>query len=196
MNAPAPAASATARRRVLGVTAGAVLAAAAALVLFVLPAEYGIDPVGSGAVLGLLPLAEPAPAGAFVAARARYGSQSRSFELAPFESLEYKYRLEPGDALVFGWHASGELVSELHAEQDGAEPAAARSFRRHRGHEDRGSYRAAFAGWHGWFWENRSLQPVTLVLQSAGFFSAARLYRDGRVIEETLGPVPGGDHAE
>jgi hypothetical protein len=41
----------------IGVATGvALLAAGLALVMIVLPAEYGVDPLGTGARLGLLPL--------------------------------------------------------------------------------------------------------------------------------------------
>ncbi|MFY7871186.1 MAG: transmembrane anchor protein, partial [Limnohabitans sp.] len=48
--------------RLLKATAAALAAAAAVLVTVVLPAEYGIDPTGIGARLGLLALARPAEA--------------------------------------------------------------------------------------------------------------------------------------
>ena len=46
------------RRALLRSTAAALAAAALATVLFVLPAEYGVDPTGLGAKLGLTRLAE------------------------------------------------------------------------------------------------------------------------------------------
>src|SRR5690606_41826300 len=49
----------TGKRLVLSAAIAAV-AAAVALVAFVLPAEYGIDPLGIGRALGLTALSEPA----------------------------------------------------------------------------------------------------------------------------------------
>lgn len=46
-------------RRLAVSTAGAAAAAVVALVAFVLPAEYGIDPLGIGRALGLTEMAEP-----------------------------------------------------------------------------------------------------------------------------------------
>ena len=37
----------------------ALLAAGLILVMFVLPAEFGVDPLGTGARLGLVPLGSP-----------------------------------------------------------------------------------------------------------------------------------------
>ncbi|HEX7036506.1 MAG TPA: hypothetical protein VF210_12060 [Pseudomonadales bacterium] len=178
------------RRRILVATATAFAAAVVALAAFVLPAEHGVDPLGTGAALGLLALAQPEP-DALQPAAAPYGLDAVAFELEPFESVEYKYRLEAGDAAVFAWQASGPVVAELHAEPDDAPEGFAVSFDRQRSAGASGSYRAEFPGWHGWFWENRGLEAVSLRLQAAGFFSAARTYRGGHVWEEPKG-VPNG----
>lgn len=170
-------------RRILGATLAALGAALVALVVFVLPAEYGIDPLGTGAAMGLLALAEP-ERDALEAASGPYLPDTVSFELQPFESVEYKYRLEEGESVVFGWRSTGEVVSELHAEPDGAPEGFAESFDKSRTAAHHGSYRAPFAGWHGWFWENRSARPVTVTLNAAGYFSAARTYRGGHVWEQ------------
>lgn len=174
---------AQAPRRILGATLAAFLAAAVALVAFVLPAEYGLDPLGTGAAMGLTALAEPERE-VVEAAAAPYVPETVRFELQPFESVEYKYRLEQGDTLVYSWRASADVVSELHAEPDDAPEGFAESYDRSRVSAHHGSYHAAFAGWHGWFWENRSADVVTVTLDAAGFFSAARIYRGGRVWEQ------------
>jgi hypothetical protein len=180
---PRPAPS---RRRILGATVLALVVAGVSLVVFVLPAEYGVDPLGTGAALGLLALAEPERQ-AMEAAPGPYAPDAVSFELQPFESIEYKYRLEEGDSLVFSWRASGEVVSELHAEPDGAPEGFAESFEKARAAERHGGYRAPFPGWHGWFWENRGMDAVIVTLEASGFFSAARTYRGGHVWEEDKG---------
>lgn len=172
-------------RRILGATVLALLAAAVALVAFVLPAEYGVDPLGTGRLTGLLALAEPQRDVLEPADAAPVRDVVR-FPLQPFESVEYKYRLEEGDGLVFSWRADGEVLAELHAEPDGAPEGFAESFDRSRGEAGHGSYHAEFPGWHGWFWENRGAVPVTVELTATGFFSAARTYGGGRVQERAL----------
>ncbi|MEQ8857449.1 MAG: hypothetical protein RIC56_02270 [Pseudomonadales bacterium] len=179
-------------RRILIATGIALAAALVTLVAFVLPAEYGIDPLGSGRVTGLLALAE-LEKDALAVDQRPYAPDQVAFRLEPFESVEYKYRLETDQALVYAWRASGDVVAELHAEPDGAPEGFAESFRRSRGASDQGSYRAPFAGWHGWFWENRGVDAVTVELEAAGFFSAARTYGGGRVSERVL--VPGVEKA-
>lgn len=178
---------AVSRRRILLTTAAAFASALLVLVAFVLPAEYAVDPLGSGRLTGLLALAEP-PQTAFAPGSVPYVRETVRFHLEPFESVEYKYRLERGDALVFAWQAGAEVLAELHAEPDDAPEGFAESYDRARSAAARGSYRAAFPGWHGWFWENRNAMPVTLTLTAAGFYSAARTYSAGHVLEEPRGP--------
>lgn len=177
------------RRRVAVASGGALLTAVVVLVAFVLPAEYGVDPLGSGQALGLLALAQPGQQ-AVQGATSRYLSDRASFRLEPFESLEYKYRLESGGVLVFAWRASGPVLAELHAEPDGAPAGFAESFHKTRSASADGSYRAPFDGWHGWFWENRGEQAVTVELHAAGFFSLTRTYRGGHVWERPPGSAP------
>ncbi len=173
-------------RRILLAAAAALAAAVVVLVAFVLPAEYGLDPLGTGRATGLLALAAPAQE-ALALAEQPHASDRVVFHLEPFESVEYKYRLEADQALVYAWQATDEVVAELHAEPDGAPEGFAESFRRSRGSSDQGSYRAPFDGWHGWFWENRGAEAVTVEMDAAGFFSAARTYGGGRVSERALG---------
>src|SRR5262245_54807123 len=94
----------------IAVLAGvALLVAGLILVLIVLPAEYGVDPFGTGARLGLLPLGQVgqqvealnAAASKDVGQTAIVVGQERPFQeetvtfaLGPRESVEYKYRLE------------------------------------------------------------------------------------------------------
>lgn len=171
--------------RVLGATLLALAAAAVVLVAFVLPAEHGLDPLGTGRLTGVLALAEPAQ-DALESRDAAPVTDRIRFPLQPFESVEYKYRLETGDAMVFAWRATGEVVAELHAEPDEAPEGFAESYDRSRGVSANGGYRAAFDGWHGWFWENRGAVPVTVELEASGFFTAARTYGGGRVRETAL----------
>jgi hypothetical protein len=169
-------------RRVLAAAVGAALLAAVGLVAVVLPAEYGIDPLGTGRALGLLTLSAP-EAGAVRSQDGVLRSDRAVFELQPFESIEYKYRLEDGAALLFVWRATAPVLAELHAEADGAPEGSAESFERRRSAEARGAYLAPFPGWHGWFWENRGDGPVTVSVETSGYFRAARTYHGGHVRE-------------
>ncbi len=166
-------------KRLAVAVALALLVANAAFFALVLPAEFGRDPLGTGAALGLTGLAGAPPA-AVQRTEAALQQDARAFELAPFESVEFKYDLAAGDGLVYAWRATGEVVFDFHAEPEGAAPDAAESFAQGRGAADAGTYVAAFPGIHGWFWENRGARTVTVELRTAGFASGATQYHDGR----------------
>lgn len=165
-----------------------LLVAAVVLFTVVLPAEYDLDPLGTGEMLGLTGLSRDRPQAVMDQAETHRVDRIR-FELAPFESVEYKYRLEAGAGVVFSWSATAEVVFDFHAEPDGAEPGYAESFEQGRGLIRNGTYIAPFSGIHGWFWENRGAQPLLVDLAASGFMSAATEFRDGDMSTRTLDPV-------
>jgi hypothetical protein len=177
--------------RILAATAAALMVAVALLVVAVLPAEYGIDPLGTGRMLGLTALAgvgdTPAPA------PAAPGSAPTSFkedvykvELRPFEGVEYKYRLEAGGSLVYSWEASAPVKFEFHGDPDGAPAKYFESYGKGQGAGTRGGFTAEKPGIHGWFWENPGATRVTIILRTAGFYSKSIELRDGDRIERTI----------
>ena len=98
-----------------------------ALLLFVLPAEYAVDPLGVGGRLGITGMsANEVPA--LVQQQTGYRQDYVEFPLGPFESVEYKYALSAGQAMVYSWQAEGEVVYDLHSEISGADPEEAVSF--------------------------------------------------------------------
>lgn len=176
-------------RRIVVASLGAAAFAAVALFGAVLPAEFGYDPLGAGRVLGLTGLSRDATA--VLAPRENgFATDERRWVLSPFESFEYKYRLEEGDAMLYDWGASAPLLHELHGEPDGAAPGYAESFQRARGQRAAGAYVAPFSGIHGWFWENRGEADVVLTLRSAGFYAFAREYVGGLPEERAVRPAP------
>ena len=155
------------------------------LVTAVLPAEYGIDLLGTGRLLGLTALSEE-DAGAISPQKAEYRVDAVEFVLGAYEFLEYKYRIEQDGAMVFSWEASGPVIYDFHSEPDGAPPGYAQSFDKAETAEAHGTYTAPFSGIHGWFWENPGSSDVTIKLTTAGFYSAAKEYRDNDVISRKL----------
>lgn len=174
------------RRGILTASAAALAVAAVLLLTLILPAEYGWDPLGTGRALGLTGMARD-QATALRRHAEGWREDSVALPLAPFESVEYKYRLEAGAMMLYRWRVDGEVVYDMHAEPDGAAPGYAESFAKSRDRTDSGSYTAPFAGIHGWFWQNRSGQPVTVQLETRGFFDSAVELRDGRVFEYEFG---------
>ena len=186
--------------RKVAMLAGAFVVALALFVAFVLPSEHGRDPLGTGRLLGLTGLYMP-DGGVFgPVVESEEGNwpvrDGRSFPLAPFESVELKYDLAEGDGMVFCWAATGEVLFDLHAEPDGGTVDDARSFAAGRGQRHGGTYIAPFDGIHGWFWENRGRESVTVHLVASGMMAGATRYHDNdaaRVELEGSPEVPPGE---
>ena len=192
------------RERIAVAAGAAILAAGVILVTVVLPAEYGADPLGTGARLGLLELGvvgqlvEALESGASTRASSQaaiivgqdrpFVSETVEWVLKPGEGMEYKYRLEKGESLLYSWKATAAVNYELHAEPDGAPRGYAQSYeKRDATPQASGTLTAPFSGIHGWFWENTTGGPVTVTLQSAGFYNLAHEFRGGGVTNKTFG---------
>lgn len=182
-----------ARERLAIAIGAALLIAGVALLVAVLPAEFGVDPTGLGHRLGLMALADmkqqvaafeegKGPANAavqtVVASSKRLQQETVEFALAPGEFVEYKYRLEKGESLLYTWQASTAVNVEFHAEPDGAPKGYAESYEKQSGVPSAsGTLLAPFAGIHGWYWENTSQAPATVTLTSSGFYTLAHEFR-------------------
>jgi hypothetical protein len=174
-------------------TALAAVVAAALLLVAVLPAEYGIDPTGIGAALGLYraPAAEAEPlpessvggetapatgAGSLFTSPAPYRTDEMSITLAPGEGAEIKAQMAAGERLVYSWTATGNGVDvDMHGEaanRVGGDRSYQTGEFQTAGH---GAFEAPMAGNHGWFWQNLNDDPVTVTVKTAGFYT--RLFR-------------------
>jgi hypothetical protein len=185
-----------ARHRILAAAGAALLAAGLILVMFVLPAEYGVDPLGTGARVGLLDLgvvgqqvealSSTAAPGAgettiVVPQERPFKQETVEFEIAPREGMEYKYRLEKGEALLYSWKTTGPVNYEFHAEPDGAPRGYAQTYEKvDRKNEASGTLTAPFPGIHGWYWENTTDQDVTVTLTTAGYYNLSHEFRSGQ----------------
>lgn len=180
-------------QRLLKATLIAFGAAGVILVTTVLPAEYGIDPTGIGARLGLDALAqtaktagpsaaadpveeapgqplEPAEANVVSKREGAYRRDTQSLLLAPGEGAEIKAAMKSGDGLVFHWTASGNVAVDMHGERTGAAEDEYTSYWIERSQrEASGTFTAPFDGTHGWYWLNRGSEPVTVQLEVSGF---------------------------
>lgn len=163
------------RTRLLLSVVGASFVAVVGVVGVILPAEYSLDPLGTGQALGLLGLADAVPPAVVLEAQV-HSEDVIDLDLAPFESVEYSYRMSIDASMVYSWRASDEVVFNLHSSPDVTPiegPADyAESFSAGRAAGQQGTYTATFTGRHGWFWENRSNATVRLRLATAGFVSA------------------------
>ncbi|MYN67370.1 MAG: hypothetical protein F4X11_20465 [Acidobacteria bacterium] len=177
MAEPAPASTAppTSIKR-LGIAAlASLLVAALVFVGAVLPAERGVDPLGTGELFGLLALAQVV---AITAEEDEYRIDSYEFRVRPGEWVEYTYRIQEGGAMVYSWDATGPLEYNFHSAPDGAPPGYAESFDAQENDLAHGSYIAPFTGVHGWYWENPGTAEVSVTFDTAGFYRDAHVARD------------------
>lgn len=174
-------------RKILIASGGALAVGVVVLLVAILPAEFGVDPLGTGRLLGLTALsAETNP---FEESLELHRNDYVEFELGPFESVEYKYTMDLDAPMVFSWVADGEVYYDMHAEPAGLGEDYAESFEQGNSESRSGSFHAPFAGIHGWFWENRGSRLVTVRLNAAGYFVDSTVFRDGGDYSREIEPV-------
>lgn len=173
----------------------ALAAGAAILVLFVLPAEYAIDPTGIGRAIGLTRLAAedntdeapvaaaapvataafvvPAQTGTNIARTTPYRSDEKTVTLAPGKGIEVKARMQAGDSFNFRWKASGPVRADMHGEPTGGKDDEFTDYWKQKNvTSSQGSFTAPFSGTHGWYWKNRGEVPVTVTVKVDGFYES------------------------
>jgi len=173
-----------------------VIALGVALVILfvaVLPAEYGIDPLGTGKLLGLTGISQaaesasstagratPVATGIYTAHSATYKVDSEDLALEPGEGVEIKYHMQKGAAMLYAWKADGKVQFEFHGEPDKKpRPDYFESYEldNKAGQEHSyGSFTAPTTGIHGWFWENKQKKTVQIHLTTAGFYDSAKMF--------------------
>lgn len=165
--------------------------AAAILVLFVLPAERGIDLTGAGKALGLTRMAPGAAAEApdtaaapqnaalvvppqtmaNIAATTPWRSDEKTLTLAPHTGIEVKAHMARGDQLVFRWTSTGPIRMDMHGEPKGATNGEFTQYWKQKNLTSaQGSFTAPFDGTHGWYWRNGGETPVTITVKTDGFY--------------------------
>ena len=171
------------RRQLLIGTLVALVVAAILLVAVILPAEYGVDPLRTGKLLGLTEMSESGEISAQLMHEheRKYLSGRVVINIKPGEGLEYKATLPEGEPLLYSWMvAGGPVYFEFHGEPtEGEWPKDYyRSYQiKEKSTGEHGSFVAPFTGQHGWYWKNLSTEPATITLEASGFYS--RLGRIG-----------------
>ena len=172
----------------------ALIVIAALLVTVVLPAETGRDPTGAGQRLGLTEMGRIKVAlakgvasngavsnGAAVAQTARSKRvaiggpgapwrDSMAITLQPSEGIEVKMTMRALEKARYAWTTSGgDVYFNMHGEPlDAPKDYAAHRYGKGTSAADSGELVAAFDGVHGWFWRNRTDQPITITLKTGG----------------------------
>jgi hypothetical protein len=159
-------------KSLLKALAAALITAIALFVTTVLPAEFGIDPTGLGAALGLTDLAASAASPEPVS---RPGSGDLAFRqdeneiVIPANSgLEFKFFLAEYAALNYDWSSTEPLYFDLHGEPDGDTSGYFESYGVATVDSMQGTLTTPFAGSHGWYWRNDHDLDVVVSLQTMG----------------------------
>jgi hypothetical protein len=182
---------------ILKTTVAALVVAVILLFTMILPAEYGVDPMGTGRMLGLTAISSPpldhslptAPAGVPLVPTvlgpvgqypAEFRVDTREIVVDPYQFVEYKYRLEKGATMLYAWSANVTPAFDFHGDPDGTPAPDPVSFQKDAQRQANGSFVAPFSGIHGWFWENPGGDTLRISLTTAGFYTAATEFRSPR----------------
>lgn len=93
-----------------------------------------------------------------------------SITLKPNQGAEVKLEMQRGAKVNYLWTANGSVVNyDTHGDPINAPKGFYHGYGKGRATpEDSGVLEAAFNGKHGWFWRNRTDQPVTVTLRTQG----------------------------
>lgn len=98
-------------------------------------------------------------------------SDEMQVSLAPGEGTEIKVTMAKGKTVEYSWQSSGGIANfdvhgdsvllaiDYHSYSRGAEQSSS------------GELEALFDGNHGWFWRNRTANPITVTLQTRGEYT-------------------------
>lgn len=89
-----------------------------------------------------------------------------------------KAALAKGQSIVFQWSASAEVLVDMHGELPDAHDEYTSYWVDGAQREGTGTFTAPFDGNHGWYWQNRGKQPVTVKVTVTGF--QTKLFRPGK----------------
>ncbi len=158
------------------------------LITTILPAEYGVDPLGAGKVLGLdkLNVASTATAAEIVPVEVEVGldmpalvrsastvkSETLTVSVPAYEGIELKADMAAGQSIVFDWKTDGApLYTDMHGEPPNpAENEFTSYWKENEQLAGQGMLLARFDGTHGWYWQNMTEEPVTVTLAVSGFY--------------------------
>ncbi len=178
----------------------AIILAIIVLIIFVLPAEYGIDPTGFGKILGLTKMGEIKTSLAQEVAMEKSTAKNKSskiitesvkkevppelevkvktdkmtISLKPNEGKEIKLKMRKGKVVSYVWWTNtGRLNYDAHAD---SKKHRIKYFNYSKGSTSRkeGTLEAFFDGKHGWFWRNRTKNTIILTLEVKGNYSSIK----------------------
>ena len=168
----------------------ALFVAVALLLCIVIPAEYGTDPTGVGALLGLKKmgkikvsleqeaLKEKPKFDDYISTNEEMRERLetsigykdvKEFVIAPDDAIEIKLEMEKGSIAKYRWKTqSGGLNYNLHGDGYKGSQESTTYKKGRMTSSDTGEFKAEFDGYHGWFWRNRNNKSVTVTLETIG----------------------------
>jgi hypothetical protein len=167
----------------------ALVVAMVLLITTILPIEYGVDPLGLGKALGFDSMRlnrSPAEVGlesetglidlnqsVLVRGLQDMKTDSLTVFIPAYEGVEVKAEMLAGQAFVFDWKTDGATVyTDMHGEPLNATSNEFSSYWKDKEQQQgNGMLLAGFDGTHGWYWQNMSEDPVTVVVTVSGFYN-------------------------
>ncbi|TDF39219.1 hypothetical protein EYS14_06745 [Alteromonadaceae bacterium M269] len=148
-------------------TIGSIAVAVIVSLLFILPAEYNIDPTGVGEKLGLTVFNEQVTPNS-----TKQSEDTQDFVVLTVpagKGIEYKLSMKQYQKATYEWVTDeGELYVDLHGEPIGDDTGYFESFAIATVNEMKGSLSAPFEGSHGWYWKNTSDKDIQVQLIFSG----------------------------
>lgn len=154
----------------------ALISACVILTLFILPAEFNIDPTGVGKSLGLTVLSQTESKAAELNSSTESNTDMRSdtieVSVPAGKGIEYKFYMEQYQKLTYEWLTdNGTLYFDLHGEPEGDTTGYFESYAEATLDTMKGSFTAPFTGSHGWYWKNTSDSTISVQLTVSGEYS-------------------------
>ena len=137
------------------------------------------------------PPVTPKPGGPLTPSATTYKVDAIEFFLTPDQFVEYKFRLNTGQRMIFNWKATGPVEVDFHTVPDGKPISASETYQRGQASSGSGDYRSPYPGLHGWYWHNTGKKDVKLVLNASGFWTEAWMFSG----DPTGDPMPLQDPA-
>lgn len=103
-------------------------------------------------------------------------TEAMTVMVPPGFGVEVKAQLAAGGSMVYHWSATGNVSVDMHGERPGAKDATSYLIDGAR-REDAGSFTAPFDGAHGWYWLNKTSEPIDVTVSVTGF--QTKLYVPG-----------------
>lgn len=177
-------------KSLLKATFVAFITACILLVTIILPAEYNIDPTGIGENLGLTQLSMVSESASLNVTMSPedlesvtvlepvwksttpFRSDTMTLTLLPNSGVEIKAIMNKHENLVFTWEVKGGVAYfDMHGEELNAKNDEFTSYwEGDNESESSGAFNAPFDGTHGWYWQNKGLEPIEILLSTSGFY--------------------------